>query len=50
MGYCSWGGKELHTIEQLTHVLPAVRGEEWGEGTVRKFGMDMHTLPYLKYG
>ena len=24
-------------------------GEEWGEGIVREFGMDMYTLLYLKW-
>ena len=24
-------------------------GEEWGEGIVREFGMDLHTLLYLKW-
>ena len=24
-------------------------GEEWGKGTVREFGMDMYTQPYLKW-
>ena len=26
-----------------------VRGKTWGEGIVRKFGMDMYTLLYLKW-
>ena len=25
------------------------REEEWGEGIVREFGIDMHTLLYLKW-
>ena len=25
------------------------RGEGWGEGIVREFGMDMYTLLYLKW-
>ena len=26
-----------------------VRGKTWGEGIVRKFGMDVYTLLYLKW-
>ena len=26
-----------------------IRGDGWGEGIVREFGMDMHTLLYLKW-
>ena len=27
----------------------AAKGEGWGEGTVREFGKDMHTLLYLQW-
>ena len=28
--------------------MVTTRGYEWGEGTIREFGVDMYTLLYLK--
>ena len=42
----------LLTKQTQTHRLGegtyGCRGEEWGDGVVREFGMDMYTLLYLK--
>jgi len=35
-------------LTNLENELMVIRGEEWGEGIVRDFGMDMYTLLYLK--
>ena len=43
----------LYTKQEQPHRLregtSGCRGEEWGEGTVREFGMDMDTLLYLTW-
>ena len=56
MGYSLWGCKESDTTKRLTHThtdvkneLTVTKKEEWGEGIVREFGMDMYTLLYLKW-
>ena len=37
--------KQTHRLGEGTY---GCRGEEWGDGVVREFGMDMYTLLYLK--
>ena len=38
--------KETHRLRELSILWP---GEGWGKKIVREFGMDMYTLPYLKW-
>ena len=39
----------LQNRKRLTeNKLMTAKEEEWGEGIVREFGIDMHTLLYLK--
>ena len=38
-------GNRLKDLEKLM----VTRREGWGEGIVRKFGVDMYTLLYLKW-
>ena len=38
--------KETHRLREQTY---GFLGEGWGERIVREFGMDMYTLPYLKW-
>ena len=35
-------------LTDLDNELMVTRGEGWGEGIVREFGIDMYTLLYLK--
>ena len=37
--------KETHRLRERTYGCP---GEEWGEGIVMEFGIDVSTLLYLK--
>ena len=37
------------TTESLESKLMVTRGAGLGEGIVKEFGIDMHTLPYLKW-
>ena len=37
--------KQTHRLGEGTY---SCRGEEWGGGVVKEFGMDMYTLQYLK--
>ena len=36
-------------LTDLENELMVAREKRWGEGIVREFGMDMHTLLYLKW-
>ena len=36
-------------LADLGNEFMVARAEKKGKGTVRKFGLDMHTLPYLKW-
>ena len=38
--------KQIHSLRERTY---GYRGEGWGEGIVREFGIDMYTLLYLKW-
>ena len=41
--------RNLFTKQKLIdNELMFTRGEGWGEGIVREFGMDIYTLLYLK--
>ena len=39
--------KQTHRLRERTYGYWG--GEEWGEGIIREFGIDMYTLPYLKW-
>ena len=38
--------KQTHRLREQTY---GYWGEEWGEGIVREFGIDMYTLLYFKW-
>ena len=40
---------KTETDSRLREQTMVTRGEGWGEGIVREFGIDMYTLLYLKW-
>ena len=40
---------ELTKKKETENKIMVVRGKTWGEGIVRKFGMDMYAQLYLKW-
>ena len=40
---------KINTFTGIENKFMVPRGEEWGEGIVREFGIDMYTLLYLKW-
>ena len=38
--------KQIHRLRERIY---GYRGEAWGEGIFREFGIDMYTLLYLKW-
>ena len=45
------GGKTLwrNRLTDLENELMAAKGEGWGEGIVREFGIDLYTLLHFKW-
>ena len=41
--------QKRNSLTDLESKFMIVKGEGWGEGIVREFGMDMYTLLYLKW-
>ena len=41
--------QKRNSLTDLESKFTIVKGEGWGEGIVREFGMDMYTLLYLKW-